>query len=156
MIPAKVIKFLDATKTKYETLGHKTVFTAHDKAATLKAPEKQIGKTLVVKLDNQLALVLIPANRNLDKKKVIKVAKAKKMDFVTERLIKGKIKGAKVGAVPPFGALWKIPTFADRNFLKNSKIIVSSGDYNYSFKMTPAHYKKAVPDAIVGDLGKAK
>ena len=77
MIPAKVKKFLDNSGVKYEPINHKTVYTAYDKAATLHMPEKAVGKTLVVRLDGKAAIVIVPANRNLDKQKLKKILESK-------------------------------------------------------------------------------
>lgn len=155
-IPQKVIKFLDRAKVRYEPVKHRTVYTAYDKAATSRVPPKIVGKTLVLSLAKQLALVLIPANKNLDKNKLKKAAKAKKVDFVSERIIKNKLKGVKVGAIPPFGSLWKLQTFVDRTLLKAPKIIVNAGDYNWSIKISGASLKKLVPDLVAGAFGKAR
>jgi len=123
VIPKKVINFLEKAGIKYQPIKHRTVYTAFDKAQTLKVPQKIIGKTLVMKLDNRPALVLIPANKNLDKKKFLKVAnirmgafaypKAKgrglrysHADFIKEAWMKKNLKGVKIGAIPPFGDLW--------------------------------------------------
>ena len=149
VIPQKVVKYLDRAKVKYEPVKHKKVYTAYDKAATLRVPLKIVGKTLVVKLDKNLALFLIPANKNLDKKKL-------KAKFVSERVIKNKLKGVKVGAIPPFGSLWKLPTFIDRGLMKNPKIIVNAGDYNWSLKISPASLKKLLPSVIFGNFSKTK
>ena len=87
-IPKKVINFLEKGKVKYEAIGHRTVYTAFDKAKTLKrgplaggwrvgrSPEKMVGKTLILKMDGKLTVVLIPANKNLDLQKFKKLAKA--------------------------------------------------------------------------------
>jgi len=84
MIPRKIIKypsvakggderifidFLEKAKVKYELIKHRKVFTAQDKAATLKVKPNIIGKTLVLKIDKRISVVLIPANKNLDKNK---------------------------------------------------------------------------------------
>lgn len=155
-IPKKIIKFLDKNKIKFETLKHRTVFTAFDKARTLKIPEKIVGKTLAIKLDKNLSLVLIPANRNLDKRELKKIAKAKKIDFVKEAWMKKNLKGVKVGALPPFGNLWKIPTFIDRNLFKNKKIIINGGDYTFSIKISPAVFKKIIPDLVISSFSKSR
>lgn len=154
--PKKVIKFLEEAKVKYEMIGHRTVYTAYDKAATLRVPPKIVGKTLVLNLDRQLVLVLIPANKNLDKNKLKKAAKVlptgrqtKKVDFVSERVIKNKLKGVKVGVIPPFGSLWKLPTFVDRSLTKKPKIIINGGDYNWSIKINPTSFKKLFPETLV-------
>ena len=156
MIPQKVTKFLETTKTRYEPIEHRTVYTAFDKAATLKVPAKIVGKTLILAIDKNLAVVLIPANKNLDKNKFKKTAKAKKIDFASEKLIKNRIKGAKVGAIPPFGNLWKLPTFIDKSLTILPKIIINSGDYNWSIKITPAALKKIIPDLTIGSFSQSR
>ncbi len=155
-IPKKLINFLDKSKAKYEILKHKTVYTAFDKAKTLRVKENIIGKTLVVKMDKNYALVLVPANKNLDKDKLKKIAKAKSIDFVKEAWMKKNIKGAKIGAVPPFGILWKLPIFADKTLLLQPKIIVNSGDHNYSLKLLSSVFKKLIPDLVLGQFSKSK
>ena len=129
-LPAACLPDRQGRQVKYEILKHRTVYTAYDKAQTLKVPEKIVGKTLILKMDGKLTVVLIPANKNLDLQKFKKLAKAlpaaclpdrqgrqvKKIDFASERLIKNKFKGVKVGAIPPFGNLWGLRTFID-NFL---------------------------------------
>ena len=156
MIPQKVTKFLETTKTRYEPIEHRTVYTAFDKAATLKVPVKIVGKTLVLTIDKNLAVVLIPANKNLDKSKFKKIAKVKKVDFVSEKLIKNRIKGVRVGAVPPLGNFWKLPTFIDKSLTILPKIIINSGDYNWSIKITPAALKKIIPDLTIGSFSQSR
>jgi Ala-tRNA(Pro) deacylase len=170
-IPQKIIKFLDGNKAKYEVIKHRTVYTAFDKAATLKVAPKIIGKTLVMKLDKNPVLVLIPANKNLDKQKLKKIAKAKNVDFIKEAWMKKNLKGIKIGAVPPFGNLWKVPTFIargrrdmstgmpvyiDRGLSQNPKIIINSGDYKFSIKISPTVLKKIIPDLVINNFSAAK
>ncbi len=155
-IPKKITNFLDKNKAKYEVLKHRTVYTAFDKATTLRIAPKIIGKTLVVKLDKNQVLVLIPANKNLDKQNLKKITKAKSLDFIKEAWMKKNLKGIKIGAIPPLGTLWKIPTFADRGLVQNPKIIVNSGDYNFSIKISPVVLKKIIPDLVINNFSVAK
>ena len=155
-IPQKIIKFLNSAKVKYEPIQHRIVYTAFDKAATLRVPQKIIGKTLVVKTDKTIALVLIPANKNLDKQKLKKIAKVKNVDFIKEAWMKKNLKGVKVGAVPPFGNLWRLPTFVDKVLLQSPKIIVNGGDYSRSIKISPAALKKIIPDLMIGSFSKTR
>lgn len=155
-VSKKLINFLEKSKVKYRLLEHRTVYTAFDKAKTLKVPEKIIGKTLVLKIDGGLAIVLIGADKNLDLVKLKKAAKAKKLDFASEKLIKNRVKGVRVGAVPPFGCLWNMPTCADNFLLKQKEIILNSGDYNFSIKLKPEDFRKAMPDLLFGNYSKKK
>jgi len=155
-ISKKIINFLDKAKAKYEALSHRTVYTAFDKAKTLKIPEKIVGKTLALKIDGKLAMALIPANKNLDKEKIKKLLKAKKVDLVSEKLIKNKFKGVKVGAIPPFGNLWGMRTFVDSSLKREKKIILNSGDWSFSIKISPKDLEKLAKDLIWGSFSKKK
>ncbi len=156
VIPKKILNFLDKSKIKYEVLKHKTVYTAFDKAKTLRVKENIIGKTLIVKADKDYLLVLIPANKNLDKNKLKKSAKKKSLDFVREAWIKKNIRGVKFGSIPPLGLIWKLPTFIDKSLLKSPKIIINSGDYNFSLKLLSSSFKKIIPDLFSGQFSKSK
>lgn len=155
-IPQKIIKFLEKAKIKYEPIEHRTVYTAYDKAATLKVPQRIVGKTLVVKLEKRPALVLIPANKNLDPQKLKKIAKARKADFIKEAWMKKNLKGVKVGAISPFGNLWQLPTYMERSLINLPKLIINGGDYNFSIKLPGKALKKLVSDLIIGSFSKTR
>jgi Ala-tRNA(Pro) deacylase len=165
-VPKKITNFLDKNKVKYNLVNHKKVFTALDKAATLKTKPARVAKTLIVKLDKEIVLVAVPAHRNLDKNKFKKIASkwrkgrgekaVKKISFGTEKWIKNNLKGAKIGAVPPLGSVWKLPTFVDNSLMKNPKILINSGDHKQSIEVTPNNFQKAVPGIVKGSFGKAK
>lgn len=154
-VSKKIINFLEKSKVKYQILKHKTVYTAFDKSQTLKVPEKIVGKTLIVKLNNSLAMILIPADKNLDINRLKKKTK-KKVALVSERLIKNKIKGVKVGAIPPFGDLWQIPTFIEKSFKKEKVIILNGGDYNFSIKIKTKDLQKLIPNVIFGNFSRKR
>ncbi len=165
-IPQKIIKFLNSIKIKYKPMEHRTVYTAYDKAATLRVSPKIIGKTLILKTDRDYAVALIPGDKNLCKvksKKTINIWRKKigqkpikTVDFVKESWMRKNLKGIDLGSVPPFGNIFGFPTFVDNNLMKNSKIIVNGGNYNWSIKISPAVFRKAVPDLFIGNLSKPK
>ncbi|MFH1537240.1 MAG: YbaK/EbsC family protein [Patescibacteria group bacterium] len=155
-IPKKLLKFLDENKVKYEVVEHRKVYTAHDSAKTQKIDPKTVVKTLVMKLDKDYALAMVPANKNLDKAKFKKLAKpAKKVDLAKEAWMKKNILG-KVGATPPFGSLMKLPVYIDAPLLKNKELIVSSGEYTESIKIKTKDFEKLEPDFIKGSFSQKK
>ncbi len=165
-IPKKVLNFLDKNKVKYKTLEHRKVYTAIDKAKTLKIKESLVGKTVVLKFDRDYAIVLMSSDKIVDIQKIKKILNiqkkkenkktVKKISFAGEKWIKLNIKGIKQGSVPPFGNLWKLPIIADLAFLKNKKIILNSGDHYSSLELTPAVFKKLIPELIVGSFAKKR
>ena len=165
-IPQKILSYLDKIGCRYKILDHRKVYTAIDKARTLKIKDSLVGKTVVLKFDRDYAIALMPSDKivdiqklkkilNLQRKKEDKKA-VKKVDFAGEKWIKLNLKGAKMGAVPPFGDLWKISTIADAGFLKNKKIILNSGSHYNSFELIPSGFKKLIPGLIVGSFAKKR
>ncbi|TAK94780.1 hypothetical protein EPO05_05875, partial [Patescibacteria group bacterium] len=68
----KVVGYLDKQKYKYQIVEHRTTFTAWDTAQTEHVKPQDVSKALVLKLDKEYAVALIPANKNLDKQKFLK------------------------------------------------------------------------------------
>lgn len=169
-------KLLKDAKVKYEVIKHKTVYTALDKAKTLKISPKEVAKTLVLKLGSgkaaQYVLASIPADKNFDKEKfkktfnnwLKKTAKAdgkifkaiKEIDFADEKWIKKNIFKTKAGgAVPPLGGLFKMPNFIDKSLLKMKKLVINAGGFEESIKIAGSQLEK-VGKAIKGSFSKAK
>lgn len=169
-------KLLKDSKVKYEVVKHKTVYTAFDKANTLKIKPKEVAKTLTVKLGSGAvacyALVSIPADKNFDKEKFKKLyndwlkksAKAEKkvfkaakeIGFADEKWIKKNIFKTKAGgAVPPFGSLYKIPSFIDKSLLKVKKLVVNGGGFEESIKIVGSQVDK-VEKVVKGSFSKSK
>jgi len=165
-VPKKVTNFLDKKNARYKIIEHKTVYTAFDKTQTLKLKPYAVGKTLVLKNGHDFAIASLPANKNLDKRKFKRLFNeqrkkkgkkpVKKIRLASEKWMKKKLRGVKLGAVPPFGSLFKCPTFVHKSLLGHSKMIMNSGHYDYSISISPSAFKKAVPDLSTGSFTKAR
>jgi|GEM_PF-668953 prolyl-tRNA editing enzyme YbaK/EbsC (Cys-tRNA(Pro) deacylase) len=151
-IPKKIETFLLKNEVKHELLKHKTVYTAFDKAATLKVKPGAIAKVLTVKMDGELAMAIVGGDRNLDMDKLLKLAKAKKINFAKEKIISETFKGIDPGAISPFAGLWQIKVYCDKKILESPKIILSAGSYEASIKMAPGAFKKSSSEMIIGNF----
>jgi len=161
-IPKRIINFLDKSEVRYNILNHKKIYTALDKARTLKTKESLVVKTVILKADKDILFALIPANKIIDIDKLVKIIdkkkekKTKKINFVKEKWIKEHLKGVKIGVIPPFGNLWNLPVFLDKDLLKGAKIILNSGDHQYSIEIISSKIKTLIPDIIEGVFSKKK
>lgn len=163
-IPKKLEKFLEETKTKYEHVEHRKVYTAYDLAATLKVEPKQIAKALLIQTDREIVLVVVPGNTNIELPKLKKLINdwkksqeekgVKKVSIASEALIKNRLT-KKVGAIVPLGSIYRIPTFADKKLVAASKIVVNAGTFTDSVVLTSASYKK-LESPILGSFAKSK
>ena len=160
----KLLSYLDKSGYKYEIIEHKTTYTAWDTAQTEKIKPQEVAKCLVMRADLDYLLAVIPANRNLDKQRLLKIINVgrkkaklknfKKIDFAKEVWMKKNLIG-KVGATPPFAGLVGLGLFADNLLLKNKKIFVGSGEYVFSLRISTAQYLKN-EQPVKGSFSKSK
>ncbi len=156
---------LEKNKIKHEVIDHKKVYTALDSAETQHIKPQEIVKTLVMKINpRKYVLALIPANKNLDKKKFLKDVNkwlkkeeekaVKSVEFAKEVWMKKNIKG-KIGATIPLGSLSKMATFIDKSLLKNKNLIINTGDYEKSIKLATKKFLE-LEEMIKGSFSEAK
>jgi len=169
-ISKKILAYLSDKKYKFETIEHKTTYTAWDTSQTEKVKPQEVAKSLIMKADGDYLIAIISANRNLDKQKLLKVVNVgrkkthstgsgqgklyKKIDFAKEVWMKKNLPG-KVGAVPAFSGFLKLPVYVDNLILKNRKIYISSGEYDASFRILSSQYFK-IENPIKGSFSKSK
>ncbi len=146
MTNKKLIKMLDEWGIDYEVLKHKTVFTAHDVAATLKTKLDDIVKTLVIEADKQFYLVSLPATKNVDfvqlKKAIKKMGGSVKTIGIPNEKVLAKKLGIKPGNVTAFAKLHKLPHIVDKDIKKIKKAVLSGGSVSESIKMKMADWLK--------------
>ena len=163
-ISKKITQYLDDNKYKYEVIEHRTTYTAWDTSQTERVKPQEVAKALVMRADSEYLVAIIPANRNLDKQKLLKIINAnkkktggksyKKIDFTKEAWMKKNLPG-KVGAVPPFAGLLKVEIYADNLLIKNKKIYVGSGEYTQSFRINTGQFVK-LEKVAKGSFSKSK
>jgi len=142
-ISKTLLKKLNESKIKHEIVNHRKVFTALDVAATLKVKLEQVVKSLLIKADKDFYLALLPANKNLDLKKLAKALgiPLKKISIPKEKIMTTKFK-VKPGAMSAFGSIYKLPVIVDKSLIKVRDGIFSSGSFIESFRMKIKDYLK--------------
>ena len=155
--PQKLAKYLEKAKVKHNILEHKTVYTAYDAAATMGKKLNEVVKTLLVAADKDYYLVILPADHNLDFKKL-----AREISKITGKKIKAvKIPGEKVmeellkvkaGAMGAFGGLHKLPVIMEKNLVKVKRAVFASGSFNHSVEMAVKDFIK-LENAALGSFG---
>lgn len=133
-------KLLSANKVKYEVVEHRKVFTAFDSAETQDVKLSEVAKAVLLKGKKNLYLAVLPAGNNCDFKALGKLA-ADKVSMASEKDIHSKLK-TKIGLIPPFGSLFKIPVFLDKKLLKTSRINLPAGSYTESVIVSIKDYLK--------------
>ncbi len=158
--PQKLAKYLAKTGVKSNVIVHKTVYTAYDVAATMKKKLNEVAKTLLVAADKNYYLVILPADHNLDFKKLAKIigqqskTKVKVIKIPNEKVM-AKVLKVKAGAMSAFGGIHKLPVVMDKNLTKVKRAVFATGSFNHSIEMAVKDFIKQ-EKAIVGLFGVKK
>lgn len=155
--PQKLAKYLEKAKVKHNILEHKTVYTAYDTAVTMGKKLNEVVKTLLVAADKDYYLAILPADHNLDFKKLtahlskVTGKKVKAVKIPGEEVMKNLLK-VKAGAMSAFGGLHKLPVVMEKNLAKAKKAVFASGSFNHSVEMAVKDFVK-LENAALGSFG---
>ncbi len=149
-MPVKKLKeFLDSHKVKYVSMTHSPAFTSQEIAASAHVSGKQLAKTVIIKVDGRLAMVVIPANDQVNFAKLREATGSSGIDLAKESEFKDKFTGCEVGAMPPFGNLYDMPVFVSNRLSKQGHIIFNAGSHSELMQLTFSDFERLVKPKMV-------
>jgi Ala-tRNA(Pro) deacylase len=149
-MPVKKLKeFLDNNHVKYVNIIHSRAYTAQEVAQSAHIPGKEMAKAVMVKLDGQLAMVVLPATQQVDFDRLKQGAGAGKVELATEREFQDKFAECEVGAMPPFGNLYGMEVYVARELTKDAEIAFNAGTHTEVIKLAYADFGRLVNPKVV-------
>lgn len=125
----KLKEFLDSEGIKYVTISHSKAYTAQEVAASAHISGKEMAKTVIVKLDGAMAMVVLPANHKVDFDFLARGLGAKNAALATEEEFKGLFPDCEPGAMPPFGNLYGMDVYIEEGLTEGSRIAFNAGSH---------------------------
>lgn len=144
----KLTEFLDHEHVKYEMLSHSPAFTAQEVAASAHVSGKELAKTVVVHLDNQLAMAVLPANQKVSLRELREAAGGAKARFASEDEFKDLFPDCEVGAMPPFGNLYGMDVFLATPLTEDEEIAFNAGSHTELIKMPFRDFERLVQPTV--------
>lgn len=143
---------LDKNKISYKLIEHKPVFTSED-AAKIRGSSLSLGaKALIMKADKKSIMIVVPGDKKVDTSIFKKLYQVKDLEMATKEEVKI-ISGVEIGAVPPFGNLFKIPLYFDKTIVENDIVFFNAGSHSKSISLKGSDLEK-VTKPIVGNFSK--
>jgi Ala-tRNA(Pro) deacylase len=149
-IPKQLIDSLNQNNVQYEILHHSETVTAPRIAPAEHVKGRHHAKVVMLKSGDQHLMVVLPADHHIDLEKIEKaigkpVALGKENDF------KSLFPDTAVGAMPPFGNLYGLPTYVDKHLAEQDYIVFEAGTHTEAIKMSYSDYERFVKPKV-GDL----
>ena len=122
-MPIKKLKeYLENVQVKYEIIKHDLVYSSQQTAASAHIRGKELAKTVMVKIDGKMAMIVLPASFKADLDLVKKATKARTIELATEAEFNNLFADCDIGAMPPFGNLYGMEVYVEEKLAEDEEI----------------------------------
>lgn len=144
-----VAKYLDEAKVKYRAAAHKPAFSAQQVAAAEHEPGRFVAKPVIVKADGKFMMCVLAACYKIDLRALKEQLGAKSVELAEEEEVGQLFGDCELGAEPPFGNLYDLPTLMDKALEADDHILLQAGSHEKAMTISMADYKKLVKPKVV-------
>jgi Ala-tRNA(Pro) deacylase len=152
MPATRLKKFLDEQRIRYVTMAHSPAYTMQQIAEAAHIPGKLMAKTVMVKLDGKMAMVVIPAAYRVNLDLVREAVHASRVELANEDDFKALFPDVEIGAMPPFGNLYGLPVYVAETLTKDAEIAFNAGTHTEIIKLAYADFARLARPTVVKAL----
>lgn len=145
----RVIDFLKESGVKYEVSDHVAAFTAQQMAAAEHEPGRYVAKPVIVKADDEYLMCVLAAPCKIDLQSLKGQLGAKSVELAEENEIGKMFDDCDLGAEPPFGNLYDLPTIIDKALESDDHITFQAGTHEQAIRMSMADYRKLAEPKVL-------
>jgi Ala-tRNA(Pro) deacylase len=131
-------------------VSHSPAYTAQEIAASMHIPGRLMAKTIVVRIDGQLALAVVPATKELDTAALARAAKAREVEIAEEGEFVDRFVGCQLGTAPPFGNLFGMETYVDNELARQQDVVFNAGTHTDAIWMRAGDYQRLARPVLAG------
>jgi Ala-tRNA(Pro) deacylase len=149
MLSPRLHNLLDEAHAPYTTLTHDRTVTAHETAAAAHVANQRFAKTVMLKVDGNLAMMVMPAAYRVDLVRLSRALGGSEVELAQEDEFKDAFPDCELGAMPPFGNLYGMPVYVDARMAEQPEIVFNAGSHTDAVRMPYAEFEKlAQPEML--------
>jgi Ala-tRNA(Pro) deacylase len=124
---------------EFEVIRHEHTYTAQEVAASEHVTGHMFAKPVILKAGDDAYMFVLPASRHVGLKSASDAA-GTELAMAGEEEMKRLFPDCEVGAEPPFGSPYGVPTFVDESLAGMDEIVFRAGNHDETIKMSYADY----------------
>ena len=140
--------YLDRMGISYQTLQHDPSFTAQDLAQKEHVSGHRVIKPVLVEADGQFVLCALPASCRIDVDALRRELGADEMKFADERTLSEVFEDCELGAEPPIGAIFGIPTVMDDSLANMDRVTFQAGSHQEAVTMRMEDFRRIAQPGV--------
>ncbi len=125
-----VREFLKTEHVPFEVLPHRSTYTAQHLADSLDVPGDHVAKTVLLNVDNEFMLAVLPATHEISLSFMEDCLHARSVALASEEELVRVFPDCERGAAPPFGTQYGVTTIVDRSLVDDDRIVFEGNSHN--------------------------
>ncbi len=148
MPTVKLKTILTNNQMRYEVIPHTCAYTAENIAELAHVSGNEIAKTVVVKMDGRMAMVVLPASRRIDLEHLREISGARQVRLADELEFKDSFPDCELGAMPPFGNFYNMDVYLAKELTEDQEISFNAGNHMELIRMKYDDFERLVKPKI--------
>ena len=107
-----------------------------------------LAKTVMVKIDDKMAMAVLPASYKVSFRLLKTTAGASKVELANEQEFRDMFPEAEVGAMPPFGNFYGMEVFVDESLSQDDEIAFNAGSHTELIKLAYRDFERLVKPTL--------
>lgn len=149
MVLKSLCDYLDREQVRYAVISHSPAFTAQEIAAASHVSGRELAKTVILRIDDELAMAVLPASLHVDPDQLAELTGASRVELANEADFRGRFPGCETGAMPPFGQLFGLPVYVARELTEDDSIAFNAGSHTELIQMHYADFERLVRPRVL-------
>lgn len=145
----KLREYLESQNVSYTVIKHSPVYTAQEIAASAHIPGKQLAKTVMVKIDGEMAMAVMPAPYRVNFERFKEQTGANQVELASEQEFKDKFPDCEPGAMPPFGNLYGMEVYAAKNLAEEMEIAFCAGAHGELIRIAYKDFESLAKPKVI-------
>ncbi len=146
---ARLKNYLEKNGVDYQVFHHQRVYTAQEVAAAQHVPGKELAKVVMVKVDSELAMLVLAASSMVDIDKLKTLFRGKEVNLAQEEEFQGIFPDCETGAMPPFGNLYDLEVYVDTALAEQPHIVFQAGSHVETMRVAYMDFANLVQPKVV-------
>ncbi|MEW6251535.1 MAG: YbaK/EbsC family protein [Planctomycetota bacterium] len=131
----KLEPFLQQQGVPFEKHAHSVVYTSQQLAQAEHVPGYVVAKPVIVKRATGFAMCVLAAPQHLDLRRAAEALHEPEVRLATEAEMAPLFPDSELGAEPPVGTLFGLPTIMDQTLKDNEYLVMQSGAHTQAIRM---------------------
>ena len=142
-------QLLEQQHVPYQTIRHRTAYSAQQTAEAAHLPGHELAKAVIVEIDGELAMIVQTASRMVPLGRIRAATGARDVHLVSEREFEDRFPDCELGAMPPFGNLYGMNTYVTEAVSHDEEIAFNAGSHTELVRLRYSDFDRLVHPTVI-------